>query len=276
MTRTTVCNATASRRSFRLASLLLGSTAIVGLATMPVAKADETWTGATASNWYATGSWSGGAYPTSADDVFIDTMAIHSTVLQGAGTANDVSVGINGTGSLRVMATGSTLDVQSLELGLNVGSTGTLTVDSGATVTSTAGLTIGTDGTGIVVVQTGGTLNSSGGLYSIVSGANGTGVIIDGAGSSWNAGSLEVGIASGSGSVLVRNGGLLTTGSAELGGLTQPNGVGVITVTGTGSGWNALSVNIGDTGTGTVNIQNNATLNVTADLTVGGTNAYSG
>ncbi|MDR3439989.1 beta strand repeat-containing protein, partial [Telmatospirillum sp.] len=35
-------------------------------------------------------------------------------------------------------------------------------------------------------------------------------------------------------------------------------------------------MNIGDTGTGTVNIQNNATLNVTADLTVGGTNAYSG
>ncbi|MDR3487706.1 MAG: autotransporter domain-containing protein [Bradyrhizobium sp.] len=274
MTKIIAGTTPAARRSLRLASLLLSSTAMISLAVVSAAEADETWTGATTNSWLLTGNWSGAAVPTGTDDVFIDTMAIHPTVLQGAGTANDVSVGINGTGSLRVMGTGSTLGVHSIELGLNAGSTGTLTVESGATVTSTTGLTIGTDGTGIVVVQTGGTVTANEIILGEQASASGT-VTVDGTGSRLTSSTdLVVGLL-GLGHLTVSNGAQVTSANGYIG--YAPGFASDVTVTGIGSTWTSIGVFVGGnntgSGTGSLTISNGGTVDATSGLAVG---AYVG
>ena len=122
-----------------------------------------------------------------------------------------IYVGYSGTGNLSMTA-GSTGTANTLEVGYQPGSQGTVTLD-GAGTKLTAGGDIGGSGTGSLSITNGAKL--AGGDFTVgdrtVYGSNSSGsATVDGTGSTLGAADLTIGNAfSGSASVTVRNGGTL-------------------------------------------------------------------
>ena len=99
----------------------------LALATVTPSRADQTWTGNVSTDWFTAGNWST-AVPTNTDDVTIDTVNPHATVVGTAGAAaNNVFVGNFGTGMLTIQ-NGGTVSSNGGIIGNNSGSTGTVTV----------------------------------------------------------------------------------------------------------------------------------------------------
>jgi outer membrane autotransporter protein len=176
----------------RLLRLLLASASAAALTALSAgsAAAQVVWTGTTSNDWTVGTNWSGGAAPTGASTVNIDTTSPNSTVLGVGGAATgatgNITVGVTGAGSGNLtIQNGSTLTSSgaTLQIGSAAGSNGTVTVTGAGSQWTTSGslLIIGQSGTGtlnilngaLVIAQNGvrlgglaggsGTLNISGG-----------------------------------------------------------------------------------------------------------------
>jgi T5SS/PEP-CTERM-associated repeat protein/autotransporter-associated beta strand protein len=138
------------------------------------------------------------------------------------------------------------------------------TVTPNATVVGLPGaqtpqLFVGVSGTGTLTIQNGGTVNDSTGIIGFNSGSTGT-VTVTGAGSTWaNNVDVYVGIG-GSGTLTIQNGGAVTSVlGANIG--RNSGSTGTVTVTGTGSSWtNTDAIVVGNSGAGTLTIQNGGTV----------------
>jgi T5SS/PEP-CTERM-associated repeat protein len=147
-----------------------------------------------------------------------------------------------------------------------VGFQGTVIVDgTGSTWTNSGTLQVGALGTGTLTISGGGTVSSAGGgSIGLVAGSHGV-VTVTGAGSIWNniAPSAGLNIGSfGTGTLTIENGGKVINISgfaANIGNSTGSQGT--VMVTGPGSTWtNNVGLNIGNSGTGFLNILNAGTV----------------
>ena len=201
-----------------------------------------------------------------------------STLAMGTG---GLWVGRSGLGTL-TLSNGAALTSNGTDIASGVASGGSgVVVQSGATWTDAAGISIGSDSAGHVTVQTGGQASSTSLTAGIRTGGSGSSVTVDGAGSDLTisggmnialggdasllvtnnatatASSLSVGNAA-TGTATVSGAGTLTSGNAVLGQTSTGNGS--VTVTGIGSNWTANgTITVGNSGTGTLTIDNGAT-----------------
>lgn len=206
--------------------------------------------------------------------------------LQGSGTvdvADDTIVGANttGNGTINISGAGSAWTTAGLTiLGGNlltpVGGAGTINVSNGGSYIADGQLIVGLVGTGAVNITAGGQLTTNDSVYlGFTGGATGT-VTVDGTGSVWTAngavtivggndGSLPVG---GNGTINVLNGATFdsTAGDVVLGNDPSETSSGTVNVN--GATWNAGGIYVGESGNGTLNITNAAT--VIADIVAAG------
>ncbi len=197
------------------------------------------------------------------------TITVQSNgTLNLASTGTDLTIGYRSgsTGTLNI-ETGGSADVgDRTVLGDFSGAQGTINVTGSGSQFETRNLYVGDAGTG--------TLNMSGGTVTVEfpmsvgvqTGSSGT-VTNDG-------GTLTVGLSllvgeAGTGTATIRNGGSLgVTGVTRIG--QNSSSTGQLTITGSGSTWTASgNVSTGYEGTGTLNIQDGATANLSGELLVG-------
>lgn len=230
---------------------LIGSTALTAVALAPAAHAGTpSWVGNLSTDWFIAGNWSPAAVPTLADDVTVDAISPHTTVINGGTAASQLLfVGAIGSGNLAITNGGSLTNSGLGYLGFFANGAGTVSVDgTGSIWDNTAGLKIGNFGTGTLTITHGGTVSDSN--ASIGSGAGGSGIVtVTGVGSTWtNSGDVSVGDL-GTGTLTISNGALaITAGNSIVGNL----GTGAATVTGGGTVWSAgvnLVVGLGASGT---------------------------
>lgn len=251
--------------------LAIGCAALVGVALSAPAEAAtiDSWNGTTSSDWYATTNWSLGVLPSlSTDYTYIDTTAPNATVMSGGGSTsiNSISVGVSATGMLTI-TNGAMLNSGQALLGDHAGSTGTATVTNGASWTA-QNIVVGSDGTGTLSILNGGKVQAPTGYGVFVGnslGSSGT-VTVDGSGSTLSGGAVAVGV-DGNGTLLVSNGGTVSTTqfSSTIG--EYAGSTGIATITGGGSSWLHTGTNsfvVGQDGAGTLNVLNGATVNTTA------------
>ena len=153
-------------------------------------------------------------------------------------------------------------------------SNGTLTVDGIGSTLMPSSLYVGSEGNGSLSVTNGGTV--------IADAPNGTDISrdpdatrivrVDGAGSTWtNGGHINIGSFGGSGTVLITNGGrVISQDDTRSSSIGFREGSGVVTVDGTGS---ALAIgshfNVGDSGSGTLNINHGGLVSIRGALSIG-------
>lgn len=168
-----------------------------------------------------------------------------TVLLDGAGSTwtNSVSLEIV-TGSLTIQNEGAVFSGRSSILD------GSVAVDGvGSTWSNTQGLQISSS---TFTIQNGGAVSSDGGFIG-----NGSTILIDGVGSNWIArGQFEVGH-SAEGSLIIRNGGKVSSNFSMIGSFSS-HGDGVVLVDGVGSTWgsddNRQYLYVGTSDTGTLNI----------------------
>ena len=241
-----------------VSSRLLATMALFAATTVST-HAQTNWTGAFSSNWFLSGNWDAG-FPRQTTDGNINTVTPRATVISDPGAlARTLTVGQNGTGMLTIQNGGTLADSSGI-VGSLLGGLGTVTVTGvGSSWSNAAGVVVGGQGTGTLTIQEGGTLTGGGGSVGQFAGSNGT-VTVTGPGSSWInglSGGLNIG-SFGTGTLMIANGGRvlnITAPAANIG--LSAGSQGTVTVTGAGSSWiNSSGVNVGNFGTGTLNIQN--------------------
>ena len=189
-----------------------------------------------------------------------------ATVSGGTWTTGQLNVGVSGTGSLNVNSSGLVnAGTNFISLGQNAGSDGIVTVESGGTLTTSGGLTVGSSGAGLLTVSGGGLVSNTGsnsiglGFNTNSSGTidiNG-GTLTDTAG-----GGFSVGGTNASGAVTVQGGGLLKTGGSLAFADINATGSGTASAVVSGGTWtSAGSIIVGDTGTGSLDINSNGVVN---------------
>ena len=182
----------------------------------------------------------------------------------GAGWTNGdyILVGSEGTGTLDILGGAYVSSVSSVNVGDDVGGTGTLLIDdSTLDITGPGILRAGNYGTGTVTIRNGGVAISEKGRVGHQSGSDGT-ATVNGVGSSWTTrddfivgGVANIGTTTG---VLnVEAGGVVQNGDYAIIGYDW-DATGTVTVTGSGSQWNITGstgrLEIGRDGTGALNI----------------------
>jgi fibronectin-binding autotransporter adhesin len=260
-----------SRRSFRLAILLLSGTALAGVPLIMAARA-ENWTGATSTDWFTASNWDSNAVPTTADAATLATIATNPTVIDtAAATAGELVVGSSSgtTGSLTI-SNGGSLTAKGAILAENgPTSTGTVTLQGGSTMNltdSTQVFEIGYEGIGHLNIFSGSTINGNAIALGDQLGSFGY-AAVDGAGSVWNGSSIAVGL-TGTGTLFVGNGGALNIQNILVG---NGSGSGSMGVAGAGTLVSADQVAIGTAGgSGMLTVEDSAIFNIAHDLVVGG------
>jgi T5SS/PEP-CTERM-associated repeat protein len=162
----------------------------------------------------------------------------------------DLLVGESGTGTFAIESNGRA-DVGFMNLGQNVGSSGTVTVGGPNTVLDgSESVTVGFNGTGSLTLQNGGKIATASFVkVGNALGSSGT-VNITGLNSTWNQGSVLTVGDSGDGNFGIQSSALVNTADQVLIG-NLATGVGTAVVTGTDSTWNmASSTQIGVVGLG--------------------------
>jgi T5SS/PEP-CTERM-associated repeat protein len=236
-------------RATTLMALLIGSTALTGMALAPARAASPVWLGTVSGDWFTAGNWNTSAVPNAADTVTIDTTSPNSTVINGAtAAAQQTFVGAASQGNLTIGSGGILNDAYGY-IGYLQGSNGSVSVSgAGSAWNNTANLSVGRLGAGGLGISGGGAVTDVN--VSIGGGASASGIVtVTGAGSTWtNSGDVYVGDL-GSGTLAISNGASVTTvGNSLVGNLNT----GAATVTGIGSSWAAgasLVVGLGSTGT---------------------------
>lgn len=186
-----------------------------------------------------------------------DTQVISSPI-----SLYNAYVGRYGTGTLTIND-GGTLSNRNGYIGTEAGSTGNVTVTgSGSVWSNTSDLYVGYSGSGTLTIDNGATVN--GNNIEIGSQANSTGtVIVTGSGSTLNNNDFLLIVGDeGSGTLLVEDGGSVTTTNLAVG--YEDGGSGVLTLAGSASSLTVsdiMVVGTGSTSTGTLTIEDGATAN---------------
>ena len=217
------------------------------------------------------GNWIRGV-PGQTHDAIINTVSPNSTVVASPGAiAQNLSVGLNATGMLTIQ-TGGTLITSGGTLGNLSGGLGTVTVTgAGSSWQNNSTVTVGSAGTGTLTIQDGGTVNSNGGSVGLTATGIGT-VTVTGPGSSWINGPTGLSVGSfGTGTLTIANGGkfinILAGDDTNIGRFAGSQGT--VTVTGAGSSWSSTpTVNIGNSGTGTLTIADGGVVNVVGPIVI--------
>ncbi|WP_211413012.1 autotransporter outer membrane beta-barrel domain-containing protein [Bradyrhizobium iriomotense] len=178
-------------------------------------------------------------------------------------SASTFFVGDSGTGQLAV-SQGAAVGAVSVRIGANTGGAGAVTVDgAGTSVVASNSIVVGESGTGTLSISNGGTVTSPVTYVGAASGGVGT-LTVDGAGSTLlapGAGGVAVGY-SGNGTLVVSNGGAVTTGVGVIGWFS--GSVGTVTIDGSGSSLAVTSsLEIGSGGNGTLTVSNGGAVSAT-------------
>jgi T5SS/PEP-CTERM-associated repeat protein len=189
----------------------------------------------------------------------------------GNATTSELIVGLNGTGTINVTNAGGVTVAEDTRLGLNSGSTGNISVSGpGTTWTNSDELEIGSFGTGALNITNGGIVASDEGYIGNGLDATGT-VTVDGTGSRWTySTALFVGHA-GHGTLEIINGG----GVQESGAVVAPSFIGRFpgsvgeVIVGSDSTWASRIVSVGDSGTGTLTIEDGGSVSSLVDALIG-------
>jgi outer membrane autotransporter protein len=257
------------RRLFRLLVMTVLLAAVSGSV-----HAQKIWIGsppqsAISGDWFKAPNWLPSGAPTSADDVTINFAGNPPPVVGAPGAvALNLTVGLSGTGMLTIQNGGTLTDV--LGAVANGAGSGMVTVTgTGSTWTNSGTLQVGAQGAGTLMIQNGGMVSSAGGgSVGLLAGSHGV-VTVTGAGSAWNNIAPNAGLNIGSfgtGTLTIENGGKVinTSGfAANIG--SSAGSQGTVTVTGTDSTWtNNVGLNIGNSGTGTLTIDNGGAVSNTS------------
>jgi T5SS/PEP-CTERM-associated repeat protein len=212
--------------------------AALALALPAAAGAQTVWTGATGS-WFDAGNWSAGVPDASAD------------------------ARIDNTGTCTVASTGAA--ARSVTIGFDATDSGTLDVDTSATLDVAADLSVGYGGNGALWIGAGSIVNDYSGEigYTIdsSSGVHGD-AVVDGAGTQWNH-AFELYVGYGTGTLSITNGASVHDFYGYLGYFPESPGhsSGTATIDGAGSIWTSdANLHIGDGGTGVVTVGDGGTL----------------
>lgn len=207
-----------------------------------------------------------------------------TATVTGAGSMWDhdgfLRVGDSGTGTLLISDGGSVISSAG-RVGDNTGSTGSVVVDGAGSSWSSSGQIflgnissgiLGGNATGSLMITNGAAVSDTNSLVGAFTGTTGV-ATVTGAGSTWiHSGQLRVG-EGGSGAVTIADGGTVSNTDGIVGFFSTSNGT--VTVTGAGSIWSVselLSVGgdavfaNGNGGTGTVNIESGAAVDVAQDI----------
>lgn len=184
-------------------------------------QAQSVWTNPGAGDWFDAGNWSAGV-PDSTDDADI---------------GND--------GTARLSSGGAA--AADIYLGRAAGESGGLVVDAGG-VLDTGNFYVGYAGDGSLTIRNGGTLHSTTGTigtFLSVPGFGGGDAVVEGAGSTWNVATLLTVGGQNNGSLVIRDGGVVNSGSGVIGDVCREStplvcgsGHGSVLVSGNGSAWN--------------------------------------
>ncbi|MBV9458476.1 MAG: hypothetical protein JO141_13290, partial [Bradyrhizobium sp.] len=247
---------------------LLGSTALATLICSPAVAGNVNWIGITP-DWQVPSNWSGNAVPTAADTVTINTVSPSPTILSnGTGTTGALYVGSTGNGSLTLDSGVGLTSTASSSIGDQAGGSGVVTVRGSTSwqITGGAALDIGKSGNGTLNISNGAqvagtdvTLGTSGGSKGVanIDGANSELVV---------AGTLTVGNI-GTGTINLTRGGQAIAGSAVIG--SHSHAPGLVSVDGANSLFFANNVTVGSFGAGTVTVTNGGTLSAGSSLDLG-------
>lgn len=231
------------------------------------------------------------------------TMLVEKGATVSVTTDSQVGSSASGSGQLTLTDIGTTWTSQSFDVG-NRGK-GTMLVENGATVSvsdttqlggannlgpnlltitgagtqwSSANFVVGNSGQGTTLVENGAMVTVTGltQLGGVAGGSKGSGQLtITDVGTKWTSDSFAIGNG-GTGTVLVEKGATVSvTGDTQLGtnGLISAGGV---TITDAGTKWTSGSFDIGISSSGTVQVQNGASVSVTGTTTLGSVTGATG
>ncbi|MPZ37013.1 MAG: hypothetical protein GEU95_02935 [Rhizobiales bacterium] len=209
------------------------------LTAMTGPAAAQNWIGMTSTDWTVGSNWDSGVAPTSTTDAFIDTTAFNRTVIGVSGAVNATSGIIhigdaNGSSGNLTIQNGATLTTSGSRgvIAANPGSNGVVTVTGVNSSWTISGiLSVGSEGTGSLTIAGGGAVTSASGRVGSAAGSTGS-ITVTGAGSTWsNSGSLTVGggfSGGGTGTLTIADGGMVDVGGGAgtvvVGGLVGSTG----------------------------------------------------
>jgi len=181
--------------------------------------------------------------------------------LQNAGSVSSagayIGSGNGSSGTLNITSGGQVTSSTAGSIGNAAGATGIATIDgAGSSWTNATDFRVGNNGSGTLTIQNGGQLSNTTQGYIAVGAASNSTATVNGTGSSWTSGSfLSVGYG-GTGTLNIQNGGTISSTQGLVG--HTVGSIGTATVNGTGSSWANTTGNltIGNSGTGTLNVQN--------------------
>ncbi|WP_127520040.1 autotransporter domain-containing protein [Mesorhizobium sp. Z1-4] len=218
--------------------------------------------------------------------VTIDGGAVESVNGAGGGTlanpldvgAGILTVGDTGTGTLNILNGGTVTNAAQGYLGVNAGSSGTVTVDGASTLSVSNNVRVGGSGTGSMLISGGGTVNTGASGYVAFGAGSGGEVTVTGSGSKWAISSHLFMGAGTNAALTVSGGGLVTNQTAIIG---RENGAtGRVNITGSNSRWSSNLVNLGGndlfsskSSTGTLTISDGGKAEMTTRLGLGLYNA---
>lgn len=200
-------------------------------------------------------------------------------------TDANISLGVNGTGTINILAGGS-VSTDAINVADLSGSNGTLLVDgvgSSLNLSANGGnndLTIGRAGTGVVTVTNSGSITVTDDIQlGLLASGDGTLNIINGGSVTAN-GEITIADAS-NGTLNISDGGTLTssgTGTSVVG--SQSTGQGIVTISGASSAWNLGSGDLNLVGAGSnvakIILSDGGTLQTTGKLRLNGGSTSNG
>lgn len=175
------------------------------------------------------------------------------------------TIGVAGVGNLNISNGGKFVSQNITFLGDKASGIGTLNLMDATSSFDTVGINVGNFGSGIVNVSNGATLNSTG--YGFIGGnASGKGIVNISTDSLWNlktsstnAQLLQVGVL-GTGELNITTGGIVKARDTQI--ALNDKSKGDVRVDGQNSLLETFNMNVGTSGTGTLTLTNNGTLNV--------------
>ena len=182
----------------------------------------------------------------------------------------DLTVGNSGQGTLTLSNNGEVITTGDGILGSQTGSTGTATItDAGTEWQINGELKVGDKGDGTMSVENGGLVSVAGNVAIADSGGTST-LTLDGNGSRLIASGTSVTIGGkGDGTLIVQNAADAVVAGAGVSLGEQSTGTGTLTVQGSNTVMSAGSLTIGGYGTGTLNVQDSASLSTGTNISLG-------
>lgn len=258
-------------RKSKLASTSLMAVTLAAGLSAPAFADSVYWSGGISNDWFTDANWVwDGHTPDSDDSARIDSTGVG--ISGSSGAVGSLFVGLGNTADLTIYS-----DLTSAEtaLGYNAGSTGTVTVGTGADWTNTGNVYVGFNGAGAVDIASGGTV-TIGELY-LGAGSTGEGTVTVDNGSTLDVtGTTFVGYAGsgGDGTLTISTGSDVTSSSAVV--ADGVGSTGLVTIDGSGSTWDVTNtLVVGGGGVGTLTVSDGAAL-TSGEATIGNLTSGSG